>query len=450
MRALRLAALRERLRESLWFLPTTAVLGALVIGFVVGGVDVDASGVGEVVLFSGDADSARTLLATLLGALVTVTGLVLSITVVALQLASQQFSPRLLRRFLRDRGTQGAITVLFGTYGYLMAVLQSLPFGDAPAPRLAVTVGLALALVNLFTLVYFIHDITRGIRVEAIMQGVEDEAAEAIRRVFPAAAGPTPDEDPAPPPPGALPLFATSSGYLQAVDADALARAAARSHALLRLRPRIGDHVAEGGFLGWVWQDGPAPDLGDLRRLHAEVDAAIQLGFERTLQQDATVGLGQLVDMAIKALSPAVNDPRTAVEAVHHLTVLLCELGSRHLHWLIGHDERGSVRAVVERPSFADYLGLACDQIRRYGAKEPVVVTALLGMLANCAGAVAAHRRDLLLGHVELVLEAAEQQTAQPADLEPVRAAAHAARTRIAWLCRPSPQQAPTEISGAS
>lgn len=449
MRALRLAALRERLRESLWFLPTAAVLVALVVGFALSDISIQASGVGEVVLFSGDANSARTLLGILLGALVTVTGLVLSLTVVALQLASQQFSPRLLRRFLRDRGTQAAITVLLGTYGYLMAVLQSLPFGDAAAPRLAVTLGLALALVSLFTLVYFIHDITRGIRVEAIMRGVEEEAVRAIRQNFPPGVQAVPLADHPEPPPGAQPLYARCSGYLQAVDIEGLTGSATQAGAVLRLRPTIGDHVADGSFLAWVWPHAQGRTVGDLDRLAEGVDEAIQLGFERTLQQDATVGLGQLVDMAIKALSPAVNDPRTEVEAVHHLSVLLCELGHRHVHWLVGRDAQDAVRVVVERPSFAAYLGLACDQIRRYGAKEPVVTRALLDMLGNCAGCVDHRRRDLLLGHVELVLEAAEQQTAQAADLEPVHAAAQEARTRIDWLCRPTPARASRQVSGA-
>lgn len=449
MRELRLAAFRERLDESLWFFPALAVAVALLVGFGLGRVDLAESGTLEVLLFSGDSDSARVLLATLLGALVTVTGVVLSITVVALQIASQQFSPRLLRRFLKDRGTQVAISILMGTYGYLLAVLQTLPFGSGPAPDLAVSLGLLLALVSLFTLVYFIHDITRGIRVEVIMQGVEREAAAAIRRVFPSGLTELGPQDALDPPPDAHPLLATGSGYLQAVDLDALVAAAEGAGAVVRLRPRIDDHVAAGSFLGWVWPLAPGGQVEPFPQLAQGVADGLQLGFERSLQQDATFGLGQLVDMAVKALSPAVNDPRTAVEAVHHLEVLLCELGRRQVHWLIGRDAQGRARAIVERHAFPDYLALACDQIRRFGAAEPVVDIALLDMLANCSACVDSGRRELLLTQVDLVEEAAEQQMAQKADLVGVRRAAREARERIEWLCSPSPHpRSPT--SGSS
>jgi uncharacterized membrane protein len=432
---LRLSALRESLRESLWFAPSLAVLVALVAGFLAGQVEVSVRGWLDAALFSGDAESAASLLSTLLGALVTVTGVILSITVVALQMTSQQFSPRVLRRFLRDPGTKVPISVLVGTFGYLVAVLQSLPPGAEPAPRVAVTGGLLLALASLFALVYFIHDITRGIRVEAIMRDIERETAEAIRHVYPDEVSGAPRPAFPEAPPGAEPLFARGSGYLQAVDVDELRDAAVEANAVVRLRPKVGSHVAKGSLLGWAWPlDGA---IADHERLSRHAHQALQLGFERTLRQDAVFGLGQLVDMAIKALSPAVNDPRTATEAVHHLSVLLCELGRRDLHGLVGCDAQGVPRALVERPSFDQYLALACDQIRRYGAKEPVVVGALLEMLGSCAGCVHVGRRAALLREVDLIEEAAVQQTAQASDVDRVRADAAEARARIDLLCRP-------------
>lgn len=435
---LRLAALRERLRESLWVIPTAALALALTAGFLAGRVDSVPYGRLEGLLFSGDADSARLLLSTLLGALVTVAALVLSITVVALQIASQQFSPRLLRRFLRDRGTQVPISVLLATYGYSMAVLQSLPAGEGPAPRVAMTVVLVLALASLAALVYFIHDITRGIRVEAIMLGVEEETADAIRRAFPDLDG-RPAEAPPDPPADAEPVFADRSGYLQAVDVDELREVAVRAGAVVRLEPKIGSHVARGGLLAWAWPAADGDALADPAQLGRRIGGALQVGFERTMQQDAVFGVGQLVDMAVKALSPAVNDPRTATEAVHHLSVLLCELGRRDLRWLAGRDDRGTVRAIVDRHSFDQYLALACDQIRRYAASEPVVLRGLLEMLGSCAGCVDASRREVLLHHVDLVEQAAVQRIAQPADVEEVTRAAAAARRAISRLCRPVP-----------
>jgi uncharacterized membrane protein len=420
------APLWLRLRESLWFFPSLAVIAGVLAGFAFSPLEARGSGWLGPLLYRGDAESARNLLATLLGALVTVTGVVLSITVVALQIASQQFSPRLLRRFLLDRGTQVAISFLMGSYGYLLATLQGLePLGGA-VPRPGVTMGLGLALLSLGMLVYFIHDITASIRVEAIMLGIERETVAEIRRIYP-----LPDDgvDDLPPelPADAVALFAPRSGYVQSVDMAALVAVAAEHDTSLRLRPKVGTHIAEGALLGWA-----VPNPVDAR----QVDQALTLGFERTMTQDVAFGLGQLVDMAAKALSPAVNDPRTAVEATHHLTVLLCELGRRRLGHLVGRDGDGRVRAVVERPSFDHYLHLACDQIRRYGAREPVVTTSLLEMLGDCSGCVHADRVGTLLHHVALI-EKAAGQAALPEEVEEVRLAAAQARDLIGRLCRP-------------
>lgn len=413
-----------RLRESLWFFPSLAVVAGMVAGFALSPLEARGSGWLGPLLYRGDAESARNLLATLLGALVTVTGVVLSITVVALQIASQQFSPRLLRRFLLDTGTQVAISFLLGTYGYLLATLQGLEPGGGEVPRPGVTIGLGLALLSLGMLVYFIHDITAGIRVEAIMLGIERETVAEIRRIYP-----DPDDGrdaPAPEPPlDAAPVFALRSGYLQAVDVDALVRAAVEHDTVVHLRPKVGTHVARGALLAWT-----APHAIDAD----DVDAALQLGFERTMTQDVAFGLGQLVDMAAKALSPAVNDPRTAVEATHHLAVLLCELGGRRLDALVGRDRAGQVRAAVGRPGFDDYLALACDQIRRYGAREPVVTTSLLEMLGDCAGSMHPGRAAALLRHVGLIEQAAGE-AALPEEVEEVRLAAAEARRSIARLC---------------
>lgn len=432
---LRFAALREGLRQSLWFLPATAVVAALAVGFALGRLVSPPGGELDWLLFSGDNDSARGLLSTLLGAFVTVTGVVFSLTIVALQIASQQFSPRLLRTFLRNRGTQAALGVFLATCAYLTAVLQALPTDAGDVPRVAVTLAMLLSLCSLGTLVYFIHHITRSIRVEAIMLGVERETIAAIRAVYPDAAAPEPTPEQRVPPPGAAVLLADRSGYLQAVDLPVLVDAARDAGALVRLNPRVGSHVARGELLAWVWADRPGGTVEDLGRLEIALGDGLQLGFDRTMRQDVAFGLGQLVDIAIRAISPAINDPRTAVEATHHLAVLVCELGPRHLHWLIGADGDGTIRAVVERHTFEDYLALALDQIRRYGAGEPLVTTSLLELLGDCAGAVDAGRRDALLRHVDLIVEAAERATVQAGDLAPVLATAAETRRRIDRLC---------------
>lgn len=442
------ARVRERLREALWVIPAAAVAVGLALGFVLVRVDVDLGGV-DTVLFSGGPDEARTILSVLVGALVTVTGLVFSSTVVALQIASQQFSPRLLRTFLRDRGTQGVLGALLGTTAYDTAVLAGLPSTQAAADhRVAVTLAIGLALAAIGVLVYFIAHITRSIRVEAIMLGVQRETATAIARIYVLSASPPPPQELPEPPRGAVPLLSSASGYVRSVDVDALLAAAEHAGVVLRLHQRVGSHCARGELLAWAWpvEEGAAIPV-DTARLAERIAEAIDLGLDRAMVQDATFGVGQLVDMAVKALSPAVNDPRTAVEAVHHLSSLLAELGSRDTRPLVASDGCGRLRVAVDRPDFADYLALACGQIRRYGSKEPTLSQALLGMLGDASGSVHVSRRDDLLRHVDLVEADAVREVAQPADLDSVRTAADAARGRIDLLCGgggPAPEPVPS------
>jgi len=437
----------EHVREALWALPAAAVVTGLALGFGLVSADVALPGL-DVVLFAGGPDEARTLLSVLVGALVTVTGLVFSSTVVALQIASQQFSPRLLRTFLRDRGTQGVLSALLGTTAYDTAVLAGLPgTGGGPDSRLAVTVAIGLALSAIGVLVYFIAHITRSIRVEAIMLGVERETEAAIARIYPRTVSPAPPAELPDPPPRAAPLLSAASGYVRSVDLDALLAIAERFGVVLALHQKVGSHCARGELLAWVWPvDEGLAVPADLAGLASGVAGAVDLGLDRAMVQDATFGVGQLVDMAIKALSPAVNDPRTAVEAVHHLSPLLAELGSRDTSPLVAFDDRARLRVAVDRPDFADYLALACDQIRRYGSREPTLSQELLGMLGDASGSIHPSRRDDLLRQVDLVEADAVREVAQPDDLSAVRRAAQVARGRIHRLCgggEPAPRSLP-------
>jgi len=426
---------REELRESLWVIPTAAVVTALALGYGLSLVEVSPDGPLDRYLFQGDAETARGLLSVFIGAFVTVTGVVFSSTIVALQIASQQFSPRLLRTFLRDGGTQGTLAAFLAVLAYMVAVLQGLSPEQSQTPAVAMTVALVLSLANVGVLVYFVHHITRSIRVEAIMLGVERETVRAIRQAYPEPADGAEPPATADPPPEATSVVAQASGYIQAVDVAKLVEVLVAAGACVQLHAKVGTHVARGELLAWMWPLARDGSLEDPDRLVDAVQEALELGFDRDMQQEVTFGLGQLVDISNKALSPAVNDPRTAVESIHHLGVILCELGSRRLGWLVGTDERGRPRVLVQRPSFSEYLGLACDQPRRYGAKEPVVMGALLDLLGNCAPSVDPSRKEDLRRHVRLVLADAEREIAQPADIERIRAKASTAEARIEALC---------------
>src|SRR6478752_1269454 len=207
----------------------------------------------------------------------------------------------------------------------------------------------------------------------------------------------------------------------------------ARRHRLLiRLRVRVGEHVVAGTVLGWAWTltaDLSAVDPADAR---SELDQAVRIGFERTLEQEAALGIRQLVDMACKALSPAVNDPYTAVQAVDHLSVIFCALAVRPLgDWVTA--DPGGAAVIVPGRRFGDYLATMCGLIRRYGSAEPTLSIALLRLLENCAAVLPADpaRGSALAEQADLIVADAARAIAQPADLAGVTAAGAAFRESV-------------------
>ncbi len=389
--------------------------------------------------FQGTSDDARTLLTTIAGTVVTVIALVLGLTVVALQLSSTQFSPRLLRNFLRDRATQRVLSVFLSTFTYSAAGLYTVGVAAGSRteefPRLAVSGAILLLFVTLAMVVYFADHLAHSIQIDAIAEAVQRNTLEAVRLK------PGTSEGPAPvPPAGAVVVVAPRSGYIRAVYPGRLVQAAARQGVTVLLARMVGEHVVAGTELAWVWHgddrggDGRAGDdrggddrggdvPGDWTR---PVQDGVRIGFERTLEQDAAFGIRQLVDMACKALSPAVNDPYTAVQAVDHLSVIFRALAARPLGDAVFGDASGTPRVIVPARRFGDYLATMSGLIRRYGSSEPTLVVALLRLLATSAGAVGEDpvRRQAISRETSLILLDAEAAVRQPADLVAVRSAA--------------------------
>jgi uncharacterized membrane protein len=427
-RPVRRGASWDRLRGALWVLPTASVLCSLAAGATLAAVEVGEGSWLEPLLFQGTAADARDLLIVVSATMITVTGLVFTLTVVALQIASTQFSPRLLRNFLRDRGNQVVLAIFVSTFAYATAGLHTVGAragGQGEfVPRLAVSGSLFLALLSLAALVYFIHHIARSIQIDTIMAGVERETLAVIDDIYPDRFQDAGAEERAPDPPArAVAVAARRSGYLQAVDLDGLLAVALEHGLVLRLAAAVGDHVIAGTPLAWAWPaaaDGRRPDP---ERLVDPLDRAAEIGLERTMLQDVSFGIRQLADIADKALSPAINDPYTGVQSLQHLSVIVHTLAGRRLGDHLGRDAAGAVRTAVPFASFADYLRLATAQIRRNGAKEPGVARALLRLLGAAGERVAdPERRAAVARHVRLVMADVERETAQPADAEAVLA----------------------------
>jgi uncharacterized membrane protein len=426
----------EYVRGSLWVLPSVTVVLSAVAGGVLTRVEVGDHWFFSEVLFPGGAEGARGMLQAVAGSVITVTSLVFSLTVVTLQLASTQFSPRLLRTFLRHPSNQVVLSIFLSTFVYALVVLRSVRSGEDGGedfvPALAITVAFVLVLASVGALVFFIHHITSEIRADTLMQRVETDALSTLERVHPE---PIDRDRPLPgladPPPSAVVLPALRAGIVQALASTLLLDAATQHGVVLRLAVRVGDRVVRHGVLGWIWSSGTR-DAPDMTTLTHDVNGALTIGHERTMQQDVSFGLRQLVDIAAKALSPGVNDPTTAADAVGHLTSILTTIASRQTADLVLEDEDGTPRVFVPQHSFADYLAIAVSQIRRYGSSEPDIVAALLDLLREVAEAVVDPRSAEAVEHeLALIVAAAHANIAQGADLQAVDAAAKRVRMAL-------------------
>ncbi|MFC4058982.1 DUF2254 domain-containing protein [Planomonospora corallina] len=381
-------------RTRLWPLPTAGVITACLLG--IGLPLVDANVIGALparvtaYLFSGGPQAARTVLSAIAGSLITVTSLTFSLTVVTLQLASSQYSPRLLRTFARDRFVHVTLALLLTTFTYALTVLRavraSLEDQSAFVPQLSVTVAYLLALVSVVALVVFLAHLARQIRVESLLDSVRTEAAQTMRRCADDRTGTA--LAPAIPETGTVPLCAVSSGFLTSVDEEALLRAAVDTGTVVVLDRLPGDWVVVGTPIAVAWPLAGGTsglDRQDVDALSHHLAGAVRTGFERTSEQDIAFGLRQIVDVATKALSPGINDPTTALHALGHAAALLCEAAGEDLGPLLLHDGSGRVRTVVPRPGFPALLDLALSQPRRYGAAEPEVIGRLFMLLGEVA-----------------------------------------------------------------
>jgi len=381
-------------------------------------------------LFSGSIDGARGMLQVIATTTMTVASLVFSLTVLTLQLASSQFSPRLLRTFLRDPVTQVVMATFLATFVYCLTVLRSLPDareGPVALPTTAIALAYLLALASVAALVLFINSVVSSIRIDTLMRDVHAETDSVVDRVYPVEvegshssaiamdfAGPSLENARVP----EQQVVTTSRGFVQAIGIERIVKCAEEANALVRLLVRPGDRVIAGGVVA-VLYGGSAPDdavpdrNGDLAQV---IESEVQIGFERTMQQDTTFGVRQLADVAIKALSPGVNDPTTAVHAVGHLTGILCGLATRVLGPRGVADSQGVLRVQVPWADLSEYLDVACGQVRRYGSGEPLVVAALTDLLVQIDSRVERPRdREVIRREAQRLFDDAER-TVENAD----------------------------------
>ena len=349
-----------------------------------------------------------------------------SITIVALTLASTQFGPRMLRNFVRDRGTQVTLGTFVATFVYAVLALGSISHGSRGdfVPHLSITIALGLLLAASGVLIYFIHHIAKTIQLPQVIASIAGDLSVAIDAevassngvVGAAETGPSVaelqtrlEEDGA-----AIP--AAKSGYLQFVSYGDLIDIATRSDGVIRLLYRPGHFVVEGLPLAAVWPPAAAP--GVARRL----EQAHVTGPHRTLTQDLAFAIDQLVEIAIRALSPAVNDTFTAITCIDWLADGLCKIAARWNPRVVHRDGRGQVRVLAAEVRYERFVERAFDKVRQAGRGMPAVLIRQLDGLARIVRYTSHdEHRVALLAQAHMILRASEESVPEPGDRADVR-----------------------------
>ena len=410
LRRRRFAASAESGRATLWPWPTASGVVAGVVGTVVADWQ-PLVGTGlEELLWPGERDAATTMLQLVPASVMTATSITFSLMVVALQMSSQQFSPRLLRQFTRDRVFKVVLSVLVATFAYSVSVLRVLD--DDVLPGVALLLTYLFSLASLAALVAFIAHVARSLRVETMMLAVHADTSRAMKRFYPEAVDGRTEREQCPPSGDSVVLLSDRSGFIRLVDVPALVNHARDAGIVVWLAVRPGDHLIRGTPVAQAASTDPGGKI-DEEAVLALLTRALDMGYERTLEQDPSLGFRELTDIAVKALSPALNDPVTADHALGHIGDLLVRMAGLQLGPQVHFDDDGQLRVVTIDRDFQYYLDLPCGQIRRFSSGEPTVLVSVLRMLRNVAPACRnEHQRREIRRQVDLVLGYANRELA--------------------------------------
>lgn len=408
----------EVIHSSFWFVPS--LMGLLAVALAYGAVTLDrdvgvsfANSLGFV--WSGGAAGARSLLSTIAGSMITVAGTVFSITIVALTLASSQFGPRLLRNFVRDTGVQITLGTFTSTFLFCILVLRTVRSENEGGfiPSIAITVGLALAVLSLAVLIYFIHHVSVSIQAESLIAKVGKELVNAIDEHFPAVTATHPTSrsaeqafEQAVTGSGTVRVQSCRSGYLRSIDLEGLIKHAHDSETRLILRCSPGDFLLAGDCLLEV-SKAVAPKLNDRERKF--LIGCFKLGEQRTEEQDVRYGARQLAEIASRALSPGVNDPYTAMGCLDWMSNALVRVLEREPVPEFRADRDGTIRLRQNLPGFQSLCLAMIEPMVSYGLGSEQVATHTIEVLSRVI-AKAERPEDLVVLKSQLSRVATQMQ----------------------------------------
>ncbi len=429
----RLGNLRSRLNSSFWFIPALFTLGGVLLSSITQPLDRIFQGSLDRLptVISGGSQGAGSVLSAISGSLITVIATVFSLSIVALTLASGQYSPRLLPSFIADRGLQVVLGAYIGTFVYSLIVLRivSISGGQDSSfnPTISVGVAIVLALVCVGLLIYFINHVAQLIQSSTIVQMAHGDVLDVVSNLDDF--GDDPSEEIRDPhensdwaetlshPPSVV--RAEEHGYVQYLNVDSILKQVVDERtALVEIPLAPGHFVATGLPIARVW---PAQERDLDSEKRRQVNRAFVLGKERSFQQDFAFGLRQLSDIALKGLSPGINDPTTAMQAMDRMEDIFIALGSKALPRRVQRRKVDGRKVLVKvgYPNFGDHVGLAFDQVRRaaFATGQVAVLERFLEILdralrANTAG----ERQQALWARIFTVARLAPEQIPDPED----------------------------------
>jgi uncharacterized membrane protein len=418
---------REALRTNLWLVPVLETV-AVVLLFTVT-YTADRSAYDGLIQFppwvlSGTADVARVLLATVAAAIITVVGIVFSITIVALTLASTQFGPRMLRNFVRDPGTQLSLGTFVASFCYAMIALVSVgggPHGDF-VPHLSITVTLLFTLFDVAVLIFFLNHIATMIQLPVVISNIATTLVNEVTAMESAdafgvgvARGPSHEELLANLAESGAPIRTPRSGYLQVIRHDILVKIATKADAVVQLPHRPGHFMVAGQVIARVWPPEAADSVAEKLALGHVA------GAYRTLPQDVSFGFDQLVEIALRALSPAVNDTFTGMTCVDWIADCLCRIAPIWHPHRVRRDSEGNIRVIAFQPSFERLVERTFDTIRQAAIGMPAIMIRQLDAIAKVIEQVPdRQRRTALIRQAEAIQRSNLATVPDPSDRDDV------------------------------
>lgn len=412
----RLLSYLDTLQASFWFKPSFMAFVAVALSFIT--VDLDRSLTHAWMrdldwVYSGGAEGASAVLQTIASSMITIAGVVFSLTLVALSLASSQFGSRMLRNFMRDGTNQIVLGTFISTFLYCLLVLRTIRRGDEGAfvPHVSVTLGVVFALASLWMLIYFIHHVSVSIQADEMIARVGADLQAATDRLFPDVSGSnenaramtTPSASPSDARLQSAAIPACVDGYLQLVDLDRLVHLATEADLVFHLERRPGHYIVDRSTLLTVEPGHRLPPA-----LTAQLEKCFVIGTQRSAVQDIEFSIMQLVEIAVRALSPGINDPFTAIACIDQLGSAFARLARRDMPDPCRVDHAGTVRVTVPQTRFPDLVDAAFNPLRQHARDSVSVTLRLLETVAVVAAAVGRQADvDALRCHADSILEGA-------------------------------------------